>query len=61
MTRARRMQKLWVQLTALQREYTRQLLRRQATAETQRKMTLVRADIMKLEAREEKDKRRAAA
>lgn len=61
MTRARRMQKLWLQLTALQREYTRQLLRRQATAETLRKMTLVRADIMKLEARDEKDKRRAAA
>ena len=61
MTRARRMQKLWSKLTELQREYTRQLLRRQATAETLRKMTLVRADIMKLEAREEKDKRRAAA
>ena len=60
MTRERRRQKLWQQLTELQREYVRQLLRRQASAETLRKMTLVRADIMKLEARDEKDKQRAA-
>jgi len=61
MTRERRRQKLWQQLTELQREYVRQLLRRQASAETLRKMTLVRADIMKLEARDEKDKQRKAA
>lgn len=61
MTRHRRMQKLWMKLTELQGQYVRQLVRHQPTAETQRQITLVRADIMKLEAREEKDRRRTAA
>lgn len=60
MTREKRRQKLWNRLTELQRQFVRQILRRQSAAETQREMTLVRADIMKLEARDEKDKQRAA-
>lgn len=61
MTRERRRQKLWQRLTDLQRQYLHQLVRHQETADTQKEMTKVRADIMKLEARDEKDKQRKAA
>lgn len=60
MTRERRRQKLWMKLTELQRQRQRQEERRASTAATLREMTLVRAEIIKLENREDREKQRAA-
>lgn len=60
MTREQRRQKLWNRLTELQRQRQRQEERRTSTAATLREMTLVRAEIIKLENREDREKQRAA-
>lgn len=61
MTRERRRQKLWAKLADLQRQYVRELVRHQAAADTLKAMTQVRADILKLENREAKERQREAA
>ena len=60
MTREQRRQKLWNRLTELQRQRQRQEERRTSTAATLWEMTLVRAQIIKLENREDREKQRAA-
>lgn len=54
MTRERKMQKLWERLTVLVRQRQRQEERRVSTAATVREMTLIRAEIIKLEMKAEK-------
>lgn len=60
MTREQRRQKLWSRLTELGRQRERQEKRRASTAATVREMTLVRAEIIKIENRDDKEKQRAA-
>jgi len=59
MTREQRRQKLWTRLTELGRQRERQEKRRASTAATVREMVLVRAAIIKLENREDKERKAA--
>ena len=61
MTRERLMQKLWMRLTELQREYVRKKFRRLPTEDTERGMVRARLEIMRAEERAEKAKMRKAA